>query len=76
MIELELSEDRGGTITDLAHVLSKFQMPGDGLIANYRQRLQTSGARISPRRFLKHVVWPLLKTLKIGREEMKIVLKK
>ena len=75
MIELELSEDRGGTITDLAHVLSKFKMPGDGLIANYRQRLQTSGAGISPRGFLEHVVGPLLKMLKISREEMKIALK-
>jgi len=32
---LELSEDREGTIADL-DVISKFKMPGDGLIANYR----------------------------------------
>jgi acyl-[acyl-carrier protein] desaturase len=76
IIELELSEDRGGTIADLAFVLSNFKMPGDGLIPNYRQRLRTSGAGISSRNFLEHVVWPLLTTLKISREEMKLALRK
>jgi acyl-[acyl-carrier protein] desaturase len=76
IIELELSEDRGGTIADLAYVLSNFKMPGDGLIPNYRQRLQTSGAGISSRVFLQHVVWPLLTTLKISREEVKLALRR
>ncbi len=71
MIELELSEDREGTVADLAHVLSTFRMPGDGLIANYRERLRTSGAGISPRAFLERVVSPLLSTLKITRQELK-----
>ena len=55
MIELELSEDREGTVADLTHVLSTFKMPGDGLIPNYRQRLQTSGAGISPRACFSNV---------------------
>ena len=46
MIELELSENRPATIGDLAEVLSNFKMPGDGLIANYRERLRASGAGI------------------------------
>ena len=41
IIELELSQNRDGTVADLAHVLSTFKMPGDDLIPNYRQRLQT-----------------------------------
>jgi acyl-[acyl-carrier-protein] desaturase len=73
---LELSQDRDGTVADLAHVLSTFKMPGDGLIPNYRQRLQTFGAGISPRVFLERVVSPLLTTLQISRQELKHALKK
>ena len=60
MLQLELGDDREETIADLAYVLSRFKMPGDGLIPNYRQRLASSGAGISPRVFLARVVWPLL----------------
>ncbi len=76
VIQLELSRDRAGTVADLADVLSTFKMPGDGLIADYRQRLQTVGAGITPRVFLEHVVWPLLTTLTISRQELKEWLKK
>jgi acyl-[acyl-carrier-protein] desaturase len=75
-VEMELSQDRNGTIADLAYVLSNFKMPGDGLIPDYRQRLQASGVGISPRVFLEKVVWPLLTTLEITREEMKLALKR
>jgi acyl-[acyl-carrier-protein] desaturase len=76
MLQLELGDDREATIADLAYVLSRFKMPGDGLIPNYRQRLASSGAGISPRVFLARVVWPLLSTLEISREEMKSAMKK
>jgi len=75
VIQLELSRDRVGTLADLADVFATFKMPGDGLIANYQQRLQTSGAGISPRMFLEHVAWPLLTTLEISRFELKQALK-
>lgn len=75
IIGLELCHDRTGTVADLAHVLSSFKMPGDGLIPNYRERLRTSGAGISARTFLDHVVSPLLKTLQISRPEFKQALK-
>lgn len=71
IVELELSQDRVGTIADLADVLSSFKMPGDGLIADYQQRLRASGAGISPRAFIERVVWPLLIGLKISRQELK-----
>lgn len=76
MLQLELIQNRAETLADLAYVLSNFKMPGDGLIPNYRQRLSTSGAGISPRVFLARVVWPLLSTLEISREEMKSAMKK
>jgi acyl-[acyl-carrier protein] desaturase len=76
IIQLELARDRKGTVADLAEVLATFKMPGDGLIANYRQRLRTSGAGISARMFLEHVVQPLLITLEIGRQELKQALSK
>ncbi|MGO9452228.1 MAG: acyl-ACP desaturase [Candidatus Binataceae bacterium] len=76
MIGLDLVEDRAGTIADLAYVLSNFKMPGDGLIPKYKERLQTSGAGISPRTFIEGVLWPLLSTLEIGRGEFKLALKK
>jgi acyl-[acyl-carrier-protein] desaturase len=76
MIQLDLSHNRAETIADLAYVLSQFKMPGDVLIADYRQRLRSSGAGISPREFIERVVWPLLSTLEISREELKSALKK
>jgi len=71
MIELELSLDRAGTLADLAHVLATFRMPGDGLIRDYRRRLQTSGAGLGPRAFIERVVVPLLTTLGISRQELR-----
>jgi acyl-[acyl-carrier-protein] desaturase len=71
LVELELAQDREGTIADLAYVLTNFKMPGDGLIPNYRERLNTSGAGISPRTFLERVIRPFLTTLAVGREELR-----
>lgn len=71
MIELEMAEDREGTVTDLSDVLSGFKMPGDGIIPNYTERLKATEAGISPRVFLERVVSPLLATLQIDRDEMK-----
>jgi acyl-[acyl-carrier protein] desaturase len=75
IVGLELCRDRTGAVADLAHVLSSFKMPGDGLIPNYRERLRTTGAGISPRTFLDQVVSPLLKSLQISRPEFKQALK-
>jgi acyl-[acyl-carrier-protein] desaturase len=76
MIALDLAENRAATVADLAYVLAHFKMPGDGLIPDYVQRLQSSGAGISPRLFLERVVWPLLNSLEISREEIKFALKR
>jgi acyl-[acyl-carrier-protein] desaturase len=76
MLQLELVHTREETIADPAHVFANFKMPGDGLIPDYRRRLESSGAGISPRVFLARVVCPLLTTLEISREEMKRAMKK
>ncbi len=70
-IEIELAEDRPGTIADLAHVISHFKMPGDGLIPDYHERLRAGGGGITPRVFLEGALLPMLKTLGTSRLELK-----
>ena len=54
-----------------------FKMPGDGLIPNYRRQVGEFGSRNKPSGcFSVRVVWPLLTTLEISREEMKSAMKK
>ena len=72
----KLRDNREETIADLAYVLASFKMPGDGLIPNYRERLETSGAGISPRVFLQKVAWPLISAKEISRDEMMTALRK
>ncbi|MGH7838502.1 MAG: acyl-ACP desaturase [Candidatus Binataceae bacterium] len=71
IIQLELDEDRTGTLADLARVIAGFKMPGDGLIPHYQERLKESGAGISPRMFLEHALFPMLRTLKTSRAELR-----
>lgn len=71
IVELELAEDRRGTIADLAFVISQFKMPADGLLPDYQERLKTSGAGISTRLFLQRGLFPLLKTFGTTRAELK-----
>ena len=75
VVELELAEDRGGTLADMANVVASFKMPGDGLIDDYQDRLRTSGAGINTRLFLQHGLLPTLKTLGTSRAELKVALK-
>lgn len=71
MIEIDMAEDRVGTLADLAHVLANFKMPGDGLIPNYHENLRIGGGGITPRAFLTRAVFPLLKQLGTNRDELK-----
>ncbi|MGH7779145.1 MAG: acyl-ACP desaturase [Candidatus Binataceae bacterium] len=71
MVELEMEEDRVGTIADFAHVLSHFKMPGEGLIPHYQERLKNSGAGISARAFLVNGVLPIIKAIGTTRAELK-----
>jgi acyl-[acyl-carrier-protein] desaturase len=71
MIEIEMDEDRVGTLADLAYVIANFRMPGDGLLPGYRENLRVGGGGISPRVFLTRAVFPLLKQLGTSRDELK-----
>ncbi len=71
MIEIEMDEDRVGTLSDLAYVIANFKMPGDGLIPDYHENLRIGGGGISPRMFLTRAVFPLLKQLDTSRDELK-----
>ena len=71
MIEIDMAEDRVGTLADLAHVIANFKMPGDGLIPNYHENLRLGGGGISPRLFFTRALMPLLKQLGTTRDELK-----
>ena len=71
MIEIDMSEDRAGTLSDLALVIANFKMPGDGLIPDYHEHLRIGGGGITPRLFLTRAVFPLLKQLGTSRDELK-----
>lgn len=71
MARMELEQDRVGTIADLAFVVARFQMPGEGLIPRYQERLRESGAGISARNFVAHALFPTLKMLGTNRAELK-----
>src|SRR5271156_1279729 len=71
MIEIEMAEDRVGTLADLAFVLANFKMPGDGLIPDYHENLRIGGGGISARLVLTRAVFPLLKQLGTSRDELK-----
>jgi acyl-[acyl-carrier-protein] desaturase len=70
VLELEMAEDREGTVADLAHVVSHFQMPGVKLIPEYEKRLAVAGVGISSDHFLQEGIFPLLKSLGTSRREL------
>ena len=71
MIEIEMVEDRVGTLRDLSYVIQNFKMPGDGLIPNYQENLKIGGGGISPRLFFTRAILPILKQLGTSRDELK-----
>jgi acyl-[acyl-carrier-protein] desaturase len=72
LIEIEMAEDRAGTLRDLAYVIENFKMPGDGLIPNYQENLKIGGGGISPRLFFTRAILPILKQLGTSRDELKM----
>ena len=71
IIEIEMAEDRIGTIRDLAYVIANFKMPGDGLIPNYQENLRIGEGGISARLFYTRAIVPMLKQLGTTRDELK-----
>lgn len=76
VLQLELEDDREGTLEDLAHVVYHFQMPGVGLIPEYDQRLGVNGVGISSQQFLEKGIFPLLRAVGTNRRELLRLLSK
>jgi acyl-[acyl-carrier-protein] desaturase len=72
IIEIEMAEDRVGTLRDLAYVIANFKMPGDGLIPNYQENLKIGGGGITSRLFFTRAILPILKQLGTSRDELKV----
>lgn len=70
VLQLELEDDREGTLEDLAHVIYHFQMPGVGLIPEYNKHLGVDGVQITSQQFLQRGIFPLLKAVGSSRREM------
>jgi acyl-[acyl-carrier-protein] desaturase len=76
VLQLELEDDREGTLEDLAHVVYHFKMPGVDLIPEYDQRLGVNGVGISSQQFLEKGIFPLLKAVGTNRRELLKLLSK
>lgn len=72
VIELELLEDRPGTISDMALVFRNFKMPADNLVPDYdvRTTKMRENGGIDRGVFLKEVWFPTLKKLGVSRQEI------
>jgi len=76
VLQLEMEEDREGTLADLAHVVYHFQMPGVGLIPEYDRRLAVEGVGISSQQILLKGILPVLKAVGTSRQELFSVIAK
>jgi acyl-[acyl-carrier-protein] desaturase len=72
VIQLELIEDRAGTIRDMAFVFRHFRMPADDLVPDYdsRTELMRRDGGVDRGVFLKEVWFPTLKKLGVTRQEV------
>ena len=71
LIAIDLEDDRDGTIADLAHVIPRFKMPGDGLVADYNQKLADAGLAHEASWYVERVVMPTLKAAGTSWEELR-----
>jgi acyl-[acyl-carrier-protein] desaturase len=71
VIKVLLEEDRAGTLADLHHVLTHFQMPGVGIVPNYDARVEIMRkAGIDRSLFLQKICFPVFKYLRVTRAEV------
>jgi acyl-[acyl-carrier-protein] desaturase len=65
-----LEANGSGTLADLAHGISHFEMPGVPLIPEFQARLLVDGVGITPQHFLQRGIFPLLKAVGTSRSEL------
>src|SRR6185503_20314097 len=72
VIQLEIEEDRAGTISDMALVFKNFRMPADELVPDYdaRTKKMRENGGIDRGVFRKEVWFPTLKKLNVTRQEV------
>lgn len=70
LLKFELAEDRPGTLSDLAHVIKYFEMPGVKLVPEFERRIQVKGVALPSKYFLEHGVLATLKAIGVTRIEL------
>jgi acyl-[acyl-carrier-protein] desaturase len=60
LLALEMERDRNRTLDDIAYVIPRFKMPGDGLVPNYSKRLEAAGLPNDTLWYTEKVVIPTL----------------
>ncbi len=72
IVRVYLSEDREGTLLDIAHVAKHFEMPGVGIVPDYDARIEVmrEHGRMDRDVFFKKVYFPLLGRLEVSRAEL------
>jgi acyl-[acyl-carrier-protein] desaturase len=71
LMAIDMEQDREGTMADMAFVIPRFKMPGDGLIPGYSERLVASGLAHDTRWYVEKVVMPTLKSAGTSWEELR-----
>jgi acyl-[acyl-carrier-protein] desaturase len=71
LLAIDLEDDREGAIADLAHVIPRFKMPGDGLVPGYNQKLEDAGLAHEASWYVEKVVMPTLRAAGTTWEELR-----
>jgi acyl-[acyl-carrier-protein] desaturase len=69
-VAFELQEDPDGALSDLAFVISRFEMPGKEIVPDYYERLETSGVGLTSQDFLARGILPMLRQFGIHRSDL------
>lgn len=70
VVALDMEDDPEGTLEDLAHIVSTFQMPGAALIPDYEQRVLTEGVGLTREQFMLHAIFPTLRAFGTTRADL------
>ena len=71
LMAIDLEADRDGMMADLAYVIPRFKMPGDGLVPGYDEKLAAAGLANEASWYVEKVVMPTLKAAGTSWEELR-----
>lgn len=75
VVALDMEDDPQGTMEDLAHVVTHFQMPGALLIPDYDKRVLTEGVGLTKEQFMMHAIFPTLRQFGTTRSDLMKILR-